>query len=217
MSVLTNILYWLSTGMLVPVILLLLFCFFRSLALIGDMYGQYARRLRSSKSRGKLAAIAGMGAIRTTPWESLVHADCVLHQPIAALDACGWHAVHGEKVICDFEQGCRRSVDSAVLLMRVGPMLGLMGTLIPMGPALVGLAAGDIASMASNMQVAFSTTVLGLFVGAVGMVAQQVNRRWHRADSETLRYLMELALLEADQLAAMCKDGQEKQAEEEAA
>ena len=39
-------------------------------------------------------------------------------------------------------------------------MLGLMGTLIPMGPALVGLSTGDIASMAYNMQVAFATTAV---------------------------------------------------------
>ena len=41
-------------------------------------------------------------------------------------------------------------------------MLGLMGTLIPMGPALVGLSTGDIASMAYNMQVAFATTVVAV-------------------------------------------------------
>ena len=42
-------------------------------------------------------------------------------------------------------------------MARLGPMLGLMGTLIPMGPALVGLAAGDIAAMAENLQVAAQT------------------------------------------------------------
>ena len=50
----------------------------------------------------------------------------------------------------------------------MGPVLGLMGTLIPMGPALVGLSSGDIASMAYNMQVAFATTVVGLVIGAIG-------------------------------------------------
>ena len=64
-------------------------------------------------------------------------------------------------------------------MARLGPMLGLMGTLIPMGPALVGLAAGDIAAMAENLQVAFSTTVVGLFVGAIGFAVQQAKQRWH--------------------------------------
>ncbi len=47
-----------------------------------------------------------------------------------------------------------------------------------MGPALVGLASGDIASMAYNMQVAFATTVVGLVVSAVGFVTQQMKERW---------------------------------------
>ena len=66
-------------------------------------------------------------------------------------------------------------------------MLGLMGTLIPMGPALVGLSTGDIASMAYNMQVAFATTVVGLFAAAIGFITQQVKQRW---------YVQELAHLE---------------------
>ena len=60
----------------------------------------------------------------------------------------------------------------------MGPILGLMGTLIPMGPALVGLATGDIASMAYNMQVAFATTVVGLVVSAIGFITQQAKERW---------------------------------------
>ncbi|MDE6160688.1 MAG: MotA/TolQ/ExbB proton channel family protein, partial [Muribaculaceae bacterium] len=51
------------------------------------------------------------------------------------------------------------------------------GTLIPMGPALVGLAAGDIASMAYNMQVAFATTVVGLTISAIGFLTQQAKER----------------------------------------
>ncbi len=44
--------------------------------------------------------------------------------------------------------------------IRNGPALGLMGTLIPLGPALVGLAVGDIQTMSTNLVIAFSTTVI---------------------------------------------------------
>ena len=73
-----------------------------------------------------------------------------------------------------------------------GPMLGLMGTLIPMGPALVGLSTGDIASMAYNMQVAFATTVVGLFSSAIGFITQQVKQRWYLQDMTNLEFLSEL-------------------------
>ncbi len=197
MSMLTNVLYWLSTGMLVPVILLLLLCFGWSLALIGDLYGQFARRLRARESRKLLTDAAQQGKVGDGGCSQRIHADSPLFAPVAALEKSAWHEIHGDKIICDFEGNSRRSIESAVLLMRVGPMLGLMGTLIPMGPALVGLAAGDIASMASNMQVAFSTTVLGIFIGAVGLVVQLFKKRWAQADSELLRYLHEVALSES--------------------
>ena len=77
-------------------------------------------------------------------------------------------------------------------MTKMGPMLGLMGTLIPMGPALAGLASGDIASMAYNMQVAFATTVVGLFISATGFVTQQIKQRWDLQDMINLEFFTEL-------------------------
>ncbi len=207
MSVLTNTLYWLSTGMLVPVIVLLLLSFGWALALIGDLYGRFSRRLRARATTRMLAGEVQHDGLPREGLATKLHSDSNLRRTIEALETNNWHAVHGDKVICDFERGCRRGVESAVLLTRVGPMLGLMGTLIPMGPALVGLAAGDIASMASNMQVAFSTTVLGIFVGAVGFVVQLIRKRWYQSDSELLRYLLEVAVREPSGPISRNKDG----------
>ena len=69
----------------------------------------------------------------------------------------GRSAAQREKALADFEAGCEEDLAAARTMARLGPMLGLMGTLIPMGPALVGLAAGDIAAMAENLQVAAQT------------------------------------------------------------
>ena len=62
---------------------------------------------------------------------------------------------HVERLLADFEIAADKDLAISKTLTKMGPMLGLMGTLIPMGPALVGLSAGDISSMAYNMQVAF--------------------------------------------------------------
>ena len=78
-------------------------------------------------------------------------------------------------------------------LTKFGPILGLMGTLIPMGPALVGLSTGDVASMAYNMQVAFATTVIGLFSGGIGYILLQVKQRWIDRDLLNLDFLAGLA------------------------
>ena len=65
-------------------------------------------------------------------------------------------------------------------------------TLIPMGPALVGLSTGDIASMAYNMQVAFATTVVGLFSAAIGFVTKQTKNRWYTEDMSNLEFMADL-------------------------
>ena len=84
-----------------------------------------------------------------------------------------------------------KELGQSKLLVKIGPMLGLMGTLIPMGPALVGLATGDIGSMAYNMQVAFATTVVGIVIGAIGFITLQVKQRWVADDMNILEYVVE--------------------------
>ena len=86
-----------------------------------------------------------------------------------------WDPIHCEKRIFDFSQKYEHELERARFMMKIGPMLGLMGTLIPMGPALAGLASGDIGSMAYNMQIAFGTTVVGIFIAGVGLLLYSVD------------------------------------------
>ena len=58
-------------------------------------------------------------------------------------------------------------------------MLGLMGTLIPLGPGLAALGNGELSILTTAMSVAFDTTVLGLFVGIIGFVLGRMRRRWY--------------------------------------
>ena len=58
-------------------------------------------------------------------------------------------------------------------------MLGLMGTLIPLGPGLSALGNGELSILTTAMSVAFDTTVLGLFVGIIGFVLGRLRRRWY--------------------------------------
>ena len=97
-----------------------------------------------------------------------------------------------QRLLSDFEIEADKDLAVSKTLGKMGPMLGLMGTLIPMGPALVGLSTGDIASMAYNMQVAFATTVVGLFAAAIGFVTEQVKQRWYLQEMTDLEFVAEL-------------------------
>lgn len=78
-----------------------------------------------------------------------------------------------------FENIARRRIERTDILTRVSPMLGLMGTLIPLGPGLSGLGQGDLSILTSAVTVAFDTTILGLLAGIVGFVLGRLRRRWY--------------------------------------
>lgn len=77
-------------------------------------------------------------------------------------------------------------------MARLGPIVGLMGTLIPKGHALGQLALGDVSAMTQNLQVAFANTVVGLFIGALGFIVQQGRQRWYQQEVDMLEHLHDL-------------------------
>ena len=73
----------------------------------------------------------------------------------------------------------KRRIERADFITRLAPMLGLMGTLIPLGPGLAALGDGDVKILSTAMSVAFDTTVLGLLAGMTGYVIARLRRRWY--------------------------------------
>lgn len=192
MELISDILYWISTGLLVPVIVALILLFLRSLLLIGSFFGQYlmlrktAAHVRTALTDVTLETLDQVA--QKLPQKSNAPVIGYIRQMIAARDS----QAEVQRLLAEYEIAADRDLSTSKLLSKLGPMLGLMGTLIPMGPALAGLATGDIESMARNMQVAFSTTVTGLVSAAIGFVTQQVKQRWYQQDMTQLEYLAEI-------------------------
>ena len=192
MNIISDILYWISTGLLVPVIVLLIVLFGRALLLVGSFYGQYLSiRKTEALLRNELnaltpATVTELAAKLPEKSSSLVIS--YIRQVLEAHDS----PAPVQRLLANFEIAADKDLAISKTLTKLGPILGLMGTLIPMGPALAGLASGDIASMAYNMQIAFATTVVGLVAGAVGFLTQQVKQRWYLQDMTNLEFLSEL-------------------------
>lgn len=82
--------------------------------------------------------------------------------------------------LIEFEENkFAKKIERTDIITRIGPTLGLMGTLIPMGPGLAALGAGDVNTLASAIIVAFDTTVVGIGAGAVGYFVSKIRRRWY--------------------------------------
>ena len=92
------------------------------------------------------------------------------------------------KALADFDFSSLRRLERTRLLVRFGPALGLMGTLIPLSPALAGLADGDVEQLSDNLQVAFSVTVIGLLIGAVAFAMSLVRDRLYGQDHSDLEF-----------------------------
>jgi MotA/TolQ/ExbB proton channel family len=82
-----------------------------------------------------------------------------------------------------------RRLERTRILVRAGPALGLMGTLIPLSPALAGLAAGDVQELSENLRVAFSVTVIGLLIGAIAFGISLVRDRLYSQDLSDLEFV----------------------------
>ncbi len=191
MNYISDILYWISTGLLVPVIVLLIFFFGRALLLVGSFFGQYMatrrtvallRRELDGLNRDNVSLLSER-LPKKNPSLVVAYMNRLLGADSAAMR---------QRLLSDFEIEADKDLAVSKTLGKMGPMLGLMGTLIPMGPALVGLSTGDIASMAYNMQVAFATTVVGLFAAAIGFVTGQVKQRWYLQEMTDLEFVAEL-------------------------
>ncbi|HEX3736743.1 MAG TPA: MotA/TolQ/ExbB proton channel family protein [Solirubrobacterales bacterium] len=87
-----------------------------------------------------------------------------------------------ERALVDYELAVQRSLDRTRLLVRAGPAIGLMGTLIPLIPGLAALSGGDVATLANDLRDAFGATVVGLLVGTVAFALTLARTRMYSED-----------------------------------
>jgi len=91
-----------------------------------------------------------------------------------------------EHALADYELAAQRRLDRTRMLVRAGPALGLMGTLIPLAPGLAALERGDVGALAADLRVAFAATVLGLLVGTVAFALTLARTRAYTEDLAAL-------------------------------
>ena len=109
-----------------------------------------------------------------------------------AQDCPDMFSINLEKLLQKCNSLITKRLERTKVMVRLGPMFGLMGTLIPMGPALLALTKGDVDTLANNLIIAFGTTVVGLLVGGVSYVVYTIRRRWYEDDMNDIGYICEV-------------------------
>ena len=210
MEYISQTLFWVANSLLIPDIIILLILFVRSLMLAGSFYNQYMIKRRNDKRLDQsIKALTGSGLNDLKA--ALPAADNSLFiKYLRDLLSNPYSEEYSDYQISLFENEAEKDLSVSRLLAKIGPILGLIGTLIAMSPALVGLSTGDISGMAYNMQVVFATTVIGLVVSAAGLITQQFKQRWYAKDVYNLEYVARVMQKQQEQTSI--KPQQTKQA-----
>ena len=66
------------------------------------------------------------------------------------------------------------------VIAKIAPMLGLMGTLIPLGPGLIAIGQGEVDVLSESLLIAFDTTILGLIVAILALIVSAIRKSWYR-------------------------------------
>ena len=172
MSLLHESLYYLTSGLLVPCIVFLLFMLIQSLMAAGQ-YLSGKKRLELAITKVTDWSQSGQLSVAQTPegLDELLSKDTLV-KIIGSEDVA-----RNRLLVSHFETDIEKQLSRYSNLAKLGPITGLVGTLIPMGPALQGLADGNIQQLAQQMQIAFTTTVIGLIIGAIGFSLYQIHKR----------------------------------------
>lgn len=193
-------LYTVTLALLYPVIVGLLLLLVYSFAEIGAFFSEYTSRNRDlNKLRigcGEAKEFLAGGEIEKASETVMSSGSSYLLSnfinELSEFIGKGNFKTETEKLLQEYEITIWERTEKERMLIRVGPMLGLMGTLIPMGPALMNLASGNISEMATNMIVVFSTTVLGLLIGGINYVMAMIKKRWYSQDLSDMEYVVEV-------------------------
>ncbi len=91
-----------------------------------------------------------------------------------------------EHALADYELAVQRRLDHTRILVRAGPALGLMGTLIPLAPGLAALGRGEVNTLATDLRTAFAATTIGLLVGTIAFALTLTRARMYTEDLTAL-------------------------------
>ena len=199
---LTGSLDVISQSLTIPVLVILLVIVIVTIIALGGVIAEYTSRrkvpvgtirdliyeINAAESQEKLKSVISNAKIPKSQKKVLTE--------IASSESLGdtSREALARKLFEYEEEKTLSSLQKTDIITRIGPTLGLMGTLIPMGPGLAALGAGDINTLASSLTVAFNTTIVGIGSGALCYVIGKVRSGWYDSYLSDLDALIDAVL-----------------------
>lgn len=191
-ALLKTFIYLVSSSLLYPVLLALSLLVVVIIVQAGGFFAEWLERVRlkpcpAQDLPGLLQTEQAKSAVSHRVNRYLATLAQIRSQP-------GDHAIAVENLLQSTTLELWKSMDRLRILVRTGPSLGLLGTLIPMGTGLASLGQGDLTKLSSDLVIAFTTTVVGMAVGTVAFCFYTLRRRWLEEDIKNMELATELLL-----------------------
>ena len=191
LTFLTNVFSIISTALLIPVMLGLLLGLLVSCIIFGRMIRELTERLGFARERRLFSEKLETVGNSVTP---LSNGGGVLAATVNKILVTNRTTLVVDKIVAETESHWQTQLEKLQTWIRIGPSLGLMGTLIPLGPGLLALAEGNLAQLSANLIIAFATTVVGILIGLICGGVHSIRKRWYRDDAILLNVFAEAIL-----------------------
>ena len=201
-EILTSGLNMIAQSLQIPVIILLVVFAFFAILTLGSLVSEYTSRKKVTPDSLEKIIYSISKATSTDELMNIIkNAKLYENQKVILVKVLRAESLTAEtretlaRKLIEFEETkLGKTIEKTDIVTRIGPTLGLMGTLIPMGPGLAALGAGDVNTLANAIIVAFDTTVVGIGAGAVGYFVSKIRRRWYEEDLSNLDALCDALL-----------------------
>lgn len=186
-EILTGTLDLISQSLTIPVLVILLIMFIISALTIGTVIAEYSSRKNISIDKLKKMIYNIHQANTVDELKNIInHSQLPKSQKVVLDDIADSQSLNdnsreilARKLVENEEEKIDIKLRRTDIITRIGPTLGLMGTLIPLGPGLAALGSGDINTLASSLTVAFNTTIVGIGSGALCYFIGKIRSSWY--------------------------------------
>lgn len=201
-EILTSGLNMIAQSLQIPVIVFLVIFAFFAILTLGSLVSEYTSRKKvTPDALEKLIYSISKASSSEELMNIIKNAKLYENQKVILVKVLRAQSLTAEtretlaRKLIEFEETkLGKTIERTDIVTRIGPTLGLMGTLIPMGPGLAALGAGDVNTLANAIIVAFDTTVVGIGAGAVGYFVSKIRRRWYEEDLSNIDALTDALL-----------------------
>ena len=192
-ALLRSLIYLVSSALLYPVLVLLSVLTLWVLVRAGAFFAEWLERSRleevpidKSTSLISRDTIEGLYSHRVRNFHKNLRAIILSGREMVGLEV--------ERLLQERSLSLWKSLDGLQMVIRIGPGLGLIGTLIPMGTGLAALGQGDIGRLSSDLVVAFTTTVVGMAEGMLAYFFYTMKKRWVEQDIRDIEFVTEVLM-----------------------